>query len=164
MATEAQFYVLSPLLLWLVYSPAARRPRRFGLPALAAASLAGVAVNLGLMLGDGTSAFTMPLDWPPTFSFTSVVTRSPPYIAGMFAAVLLHRAARLPTAAAAPDDCPGGAAGGVDAAAPTPKAQPLAGAGLGRAARLAHRLPLRADLPALLLTCGLAYTGTGMNM
>lgn len=180
MAVEAQFYVLSPLLLWAVYSPARRAPRRWGMPALVATSLAGVAVNLGLMLGKGTSAFTMPLDWPPTFSFTAVVTRSPPYIAGMFAAVVLHRAARLPTTSALPPGClacscssssSGDAHQGQGKGCPAANGAASSGddvalaAGMGRVARLVHRLPpLRPDLPAFLLTCGLAYTGTGMNM
>jgi len=63
-AVEFQFYILSPLLLWAVYSPARREPRRWCRPSLAVASLLGVAINLIAMLVQGESAFTVFYTWP----------------------------------------------------------------------------------------------------
>lgn len=185
---EAQFYLLSPLLMWAAFSPAACAPRRWGVFGLAAASLVGVAINLGLMLGEGESAFTMPQTWPPTFQYVFVVTRSPPYIAGMLAALVAHRTQRLPVAA--PDPASGAKAEPADAASPggekgeqngsvdaevaigVEAAAPLAGAKLTEAAprRCLRRLRAWAraapwlDWLALALCCGFAYAGTGMNM
>lgn len=47
---EFQFYLLSPLIMWLVFSPARRAPRRYCLLGLLAASLVAVLTNLVFML------------------------------------------------------------------------------------------------------------------
>ena len=54
---EAQFYLLSPFLLWAAYSPPRRAPRRWGFAGLCAGTLVGVAVNGAIMAADGTSGF-----------------------------------------------------------------------------------------------------------
>lgn len=57
-AVEAQFYLLSPLILWAAFSPARRAPRKFGLAGLCASTLVGVAINAGIMGTQGISGFT----------------------------------------------------------------------------------------------------------
>lgn len=154
------------------------------------------------LLSQGTSAFTLDYAWPPTFQYVFVVTRSPPYIAGMLAAVVMSQAGRLPTSAAPP---PAAAADGegagkqgklegqadkpaqhgsmvvvsltadatcdgatLDAAVEDGSQQggSAANAFWQRAQALAHHVAAgapRLDWPALLLCCGLAYSGVGMN-
>jgi len=135
----------------------------------------------------------------PTWQYVNVFTRSPPYIAGMLAAVCISEAARLPTAAdpqakpaqqqATPEDprplkpviegawavavaCNDGAEDDTDGAKASSACEGSAeestncfhgitslAAGAAAAARRVHWL----DWTALALSCGLVYTGVGMN-
>ena len=56
MAVELQFYLVSPLIMWAAYSPAAMAPRRHGMLGLAALSAVPVIIRLGILLGLGQAA------------------------------------------------------------------------------------------------------------
>ena len=86
-AAEMQFYLVSPLIMWLVYSPARMAPRRRfgGVAALFALSTIGVVLRLAIMLAFGPEVgfITYGL-WPPPFSYTLPFMRTMPYLAGRF--------------------------------------------------------------------------------
>lgn len=57
MAVEAQFYLLSPLIMLATFSPGRRAPRRWGLAGLCAGTLVGVVINGGIMAAEGIAGF-----------------------------------------------------------------------------------------------------------
>ena len=183
-AVEAQFYLMSPLVMWAAFSPARRAPRRWGAAGRAAGTLVGVGINAAILGVDGVEGFPSYGFWPPPFSYTFVFSRSPPYVAGMLAALVVQQAQaaaqqRLPTLAPSKDGSEGGASNkaaqgrcvqgedgsraAVDQAAHGSSGAPGRGSRRGRCLQQTTTGTLALDLLAVTVICGLTYCGVGNN-
>lgn len=75
-----------------VYSPTTMAPRRGGMLLLAALSLVGVVARVAVLLAEGQlRGFLTYGYWPPPLSYTNPFTRSMPYLAGMWACIVIDR-------------------------------------------------------------------------
>ena len=75
-----------------VYSPTTMAPRRGGMLLLAALSLVGVVARVAVLLVEGQlRGFLTYGYWPPPLSYTNPFTRSMPYLAGMWACIVIDQ-------------------------------------------------------------------------